>query len=173
MLSTRSATNKTRRAAASKESEPSDSAVRVLRQFRVIFNSVKSHFQHIENEAGVGGAQLWALSLVEATPDIGVGELADAMDIHQSTASNLVRALVERELLRVQKRADDRRAVQLHVTAAGGRVLRRAPGPLAGVLPEALASLDPATLASLDSSLGALITALGADERARNIPLGD
>ncbi|MEO7338879.1 MAG: MarR family winged helix-turn-helix transcriptional regulator [Caldimonas sp.] len=175
MLSNKPAPVKTRSriSAAPKDAESTESAVRVLRQFRVVFNSVRSHFQRVEKEAGVGGAQLWALSLVGASPDIGVGDLAHGMDIHQSTASNLVRALIERELLSARKRVDDRRAVQLRVTAAGARVLRRAPGPLTGVLPQALASLDSRTLGRLDSSLGALITALGADARAKRIPLGD
>jgi hypothetical protein len=40
------------------------------------------------------------------------------------------------------------------------------------VLPQALASLDAETLAQLDSDLAKLITALNADERGANIPLG-
>ncbi|MFB2351302.1 hypothetical protein, partial [Priestia megaterium] len=55
---------------------------------------------------------------------------------------------------------------------AGSRILRRAPGPSTGVLPAALAGMDPKTLARLDKDLGALIAALGADERGAGIPLG-
>ena len=62
--------------------------------------------------------------------------------------------------------------MQLRVTAAGAKVLQRAPGPLTGVLPEALASLDARTLARLDKDLAALITALNPDTRGANIPLG-
>ncbi|HWJ96252.1 MAG TPA: MarR family transcriptional regulator, partial [Telluria sp.] len=47
-------------------------ATRVLRQFRIVFNAVKTHFRQVEREAGVGGAQLWALSVIERTPGIGV-----------------------------------------------------------------------------------------------------
>jgi DNA-binding MarR family transcriptional regulator len=147
-------------------------AVRALRQFRLVFNAVKTHFQQVEKKAGVGGAQLWALSIIHSSAGIGVNDLARAMDVHQSTASNLVRALVERELIGTAKDGTDRRAVQLRILPAGSRVLRRAPGPFAGVLPQALASLDAATLARLDEDLAKLITALGADARAANIPLG-
>jgi len=152
--------------------ERAEPAVRVLRQFRVVFNAVKTHFQQVEKRAGVGGAQLWALSIIHSSAGIGVNELARAMDVHQSTASNLVKALVERELVGTAKEGTDRRAVQLRILPAGSRVLRRAPGPFTGVLPQALASLDTATLARLDSDLAKLITALGADARAANIPLG-
>lgn len=147
--------------------------VRVLRRFRRVFNSVKAHFQQVEKRAGVGGAQLWALSVIDAWPGIGINELARAMDIHQSTASNLVKTLVERELIGQSKSGADRRMVQLRLLAAGKRVLRRAPGPFTGVLPQALASLDAATLARLDQDLARLIAVLGASRRAGKIPLGD
>jgi DNA-binding MarR family transcriptional regulator len=152
--------------------ERSEPAVRVLRQFRLVFNAVKTHFQQVEKKAGVGGAQLWALSIIHSSAGIGVNDLARAMDVHQSTASNLVKALVERELIGTAKEGADRRAVQLRILPAGSRVLQRAPGPFAGVLPQALASLDAATLARLDRDLARLITALGADTSAANIPLG-
>jgi DNA-binding MarR family transcriptional regulator len=161
-----------RPAAASLSSEIGEPAARVLRRFRLVFNAVKTHFQQVEKKAGVGGAQLWALALIRSHPGIGVGDLARAMDVHQSTASNLVRTLVERELIAAGKNGADRRAVQLHLLPAGGRVLRRAPGPFTGVLPEALARLDPTTLARLEQDLGALIAALDTDQRAANIPLG-
>lgn len=149
-----------------------DPAAQVLRRFRLVFNAVKSHFRDVEKKAGVGGAQLWALAVMRDTPGISVGELARAMDIHQSTASNLVRALVDQELVAAERGARDRRGVQLRVLPAGLKVLRRAPGPFAGVLPQALASLDRATLRRLDRDLGKLIELLGADERGAGIPLG-
>jgi DNA-binding MarR family transcriptional regulator len=145
----------------------------VLRRFRLVFNAVKTHFQQVERKAGVGGSQLWALSLIRQHHGIGVNGLARAMDVHQSTASNLVKTLVERELVEAVKEGLDRRAVQLRLLPAGATVLRRAPGPFAGVLPEALASLDTKTLARLDRDLAKLIAALDADERAAGIPLAD
>ena len=146
-------------------------AVRVLRQFRLVFNTVKTHFQQMEKRAGLGGAQIWALSVVRDQPGIGVNDLARALDVRQPTASNLVRALVEQGLIQARKSTTDGRAVMLHVLPAGTRVLRRAPGPFTGVLPEALASLDPVTLERLEQDLAVLIQALGADERGANIPL--
>ena len=150
-----------------------EAAARVLRRFRLVFNSVKSHFRAVETKAGISGAQLWALSVVQAHPGIGVGELARAMDIHQSTASNLLRALLDKSLVSAQRGGEDRRAVQLQCTARGNKVLGKATGPFAGVLPEALARLDKRTLARLDRDLAAVITQLGVDERGGGIPLGD
>jgi DNA-binding MarR family transcriptional regulator len=149
----------------------SEPAVRVLRRFRLVFNAVKTHFQQVEKKAGVGGAQIWALSVVRAHPGIGVNALAAAMDIHQTTASNLVKSLVTVQMLAAEKNGVDRRTVQLRVLPAGLRVLRKAPGPFAGVLPEALARLDAGTLGRLDEDLALLILELGVDDKAAGIPL--
>jgi DNA-binding MarR family transcriptional regulator len=148
-----------------------DAPARVLRQFRIVFNAVKTHFQQVERKAGLGGAQVWALSIIRDRGGLGVNELASALNVRQPTASNLVRSLVQQQLIEVRRDGPDRRAVQLHVLPAGRAVLRRAPGPAAGVLPEALASLDAASLRRLEADLDKLIRVLGADERAGTIPL--
>ena len=152
--------------------DESAAAVRVLRQFRLVFNTVKTHFQQVEKRAGLGGAQVWALSVVRDRPGIGVNQLARAMDVRQPTASNLVRSLTDQELIEVRRDERDGRAVKLHLRPAGGRLLRRAPGPFAGVLPEALASLDEGTLDRLEADLAVLIGVLGANERGGSIALG-
>jgi DNA-binding MarR family transcriptional regulator len=148
-------------------------AVAVLRQFRQVFNAVKSHFQQVEKTVGMGGAQVWALSVVREQPGIGVGALARAMSIHQSTASNLVRTLIDREMLVAVKQGADRRAVQLNLLPAGARVLKNAPGPFAGLLPDVLKALPPETLARLQEDLDQVIVRIAADEVATAIPLAE
>lgn len=151
--------------------EVNEQPLRVLRQFRIVFNAVKSHFRQVEREAGLGGAQLWALSVIERNPGIGATGLARELDIHQSTASNLVRGLVERGFVSGSREGADRRNVALHLQPPGREVLQRAPMPFAGVLPDALASLDEATLQQLERNLGHLITRLDVDEAAGRTPL--
>lgn len=150
-----------------------EAAIRVLRQFRQIFNAVKTHFQRVEKKVGLGGAQLWALGVIRDRPDIGMGELGKALNIHQSTASNLVKSLVERDLVVAAKTGSDRRAVSLRLLPEGAKLLKRSPGPFTGVLPEALAALDAESLERLEADLARLIDVLHADERGGNIPLGN
>ena len=152
--------------------ETADPSARVLRRFRLVFNAVKTHFRAVETKAGISGAQLWALSVVHAHPGIGVSDLARAMDIHQSTASNLLRVLIDAGLVVAGRDGEDRRSVQLKTTARGARALSKAPGPFTGVLPDALGRLDARTLARLDRDLGRLIEELGGDERGAGVPLG-
>ena len=148
-------------------------SARVLRQFRQIFNAVKTHFQQVEKKVGLGGAQLWALGVIRDQPDIGIGGLAEALNIHQSTASNLVKALVERELVIAAKNGSDRRTVSLRLLPQGARILKRSPGPFTGVLPEALAAMEHASLERLETDLAELIAVLKADERGGQIPLAN
>lgn len=157
--------------ASARPAEPSAEALRVLRRFRQVFNAVRTHFRQVEKAAGIGGAQLWALSVVRTTPGITVGALARAMDVHQTTASNLVKGLLALGLIESHRNGVDRRSSMLKVAPAGARLLRRAPGPFSGVLPEALSRLDEAMLRRLDADLAALLKELVADAHAAKIPL--
>jgi MarR family transcriptional regulator, organic hydroperoxide resistance regulator len=149
-------------------------AALVLRRFRQIFNAVKSHFQQLEKRSGLGGAKIWALSVIEQNPGIGTGALAQAMDIHQSTTSNLVKLLIEHGLVQARKSESDRRSVQLHVLPAGRKILKNVPGPFIGVLPDALERLDTATLKNLNRDLTRLTALLSeVDEDSALTPLAE
>ncbi|MYN04057.1 MarR family transcriptional regulator [Pseudoduganella sp. DS3] len=153
--------------------DSTEPSVRVLRQFRILFNAVRTHFREVERTAGIGGAQLWALSVIGQRPGIGVSELARALDIHQTTASNLVKALVEQALIATQPSETDRRAVALSVTLQGKRILKSAPTPFSGVLPAALQKMTPKQLARLEKDLGALIVEVAPKANAARTPLAD
>jgi DNA-binding MarR family transcriptional regulator len=158
---------------ASKTPADADPSRLVLRQFRQIFNAVKTHFRQVESKAGLGGAQVWALGLIREHPGIGVSELARRMDVHQSTASNLVRSLADKGLIAAGKDEADRRAVQLSALPAGVRALRATPGPFEGVLPDALQSLDPELLERLHADLAVLIDVLQVDGADAQTPLAE
>jgi DNA-binding MarR family transcriptional regulator len=146
-------------------------ATRVLRQFRIVFNAVKTHFRQVERDTGVGGAQLWALAVIGRSPGIGVTGLARELDIHQSTASNLVKVLIERGFVAAAREGLDRRSVALRLQPQGEAILKDAPIPFTGILPDALGTLDPVTLARLEEDLAKLIAVLAADEAGANVPL--
>ena len=151
-------------------------AVRVLRQFRIILKAVKAHFAQMEKRAGIGGVQIWALSVVQARPGVGVSELAVAIDVRQPTASNMVSTLVALGFIEVRKQAADKRAVQLYLRAPAKKLLRRVPGPYTGLLPDAIRKTDTAVLLRLERDLRALILNLDvsvADASASHTPLSE
>lgn len=148
-----------------------DPAVQALRHFRVIFNAVRTHFQQVEKVTGTGAAQLRAMSILRAQPGIRLSELAQAMDVHQSTASNLVKTLIGRKMVAATRDSADRRVQHLHLLPAGSQVLQRIKAPYIGVLPKALQSLPPSTLRHLNSHLDLLIEQMQADSTAALTPL--
>lgn len=146
----------------------------VLALFRVVFKSVRRHYQSVERRAGVRGAQLWALAQIAEQPGLRVGELARALAIHQSTASNLLRDLERAALVTRERTPEDQRTVRLRATRRGQEVLKRAPKPLIGVLQQALSDLPADHLDALQADLERVVAALRPrDPAARRTPLSE
>lgn len=144
-----------------------------LKLFRIIFKSVNRHFHDVEKAVGIGGASLWALAEVAESDNITVTKLAQNMSIHQSTASNLIDKLVSDQYLVRIKDTQDRRVVHLSLTPRGKEVLRHAPLPHRGILPDALMRLNPASLEHLNQYLNELIATMDAKQSAAAFePLG-
>ena len=139
-----------------KRAKPVDPAMEALQHFRLIFKSVKKHFHWVEQQTGVNGAQLWALAVVVDKPGLKVTELAKSLAIHQSTASNLVDKLVKQKLLRRERSTEDQRIVHLFPEPAGSRMVKAAPKPFQGVLPDALNRLSAAELNRLNELLACI-----------------
>lgn len=148
-------------------------AAQVLRQFRQVFSAVRTHFRQLEKLAGIGGAQIWALSEIRQVPGLGMNGLARAMDVHQSTASNLVRQLVQRGLVRTEKSILDRRGVCLYLEPTAEALLLKVPGPHQGLLPQALDRLSSQALLQLSLGLGELVGQLAVDDAAARTPLAN
>ncbi len=146
----------------------------VLEQFRMIFRSAKKHFQWVQERTGVTGSQLWVLAELQRRPGIRVTDLARAMGIHQSTASNLIELLERRGLIQRDRSSKDQRVVHLSLTRAGRGTIGRAPRPLEGVLPDALHSLGRGDLLELQRRLDKLAQRMKVRDRGgKRMPLGD
>lgn len=146
----------------------------VLQQFRLIFGSMRRYFRLVEERCGMSGSQMWVLQEVQRRPEIGIGELANRMGVHQSTCSLLVDKLVAQGCLTKKRHQVDQRRVGLVLAERGVAALEALPGPAEGILPEALSSLPPAVLKTLNINLEELISHLpGKDENFANTPLAE
>lgn len=128
-----------------------------LQRFRVLIRTAQRHSQWIERQSGVTGAQLWALQELSEAPGLRVGELANRMALHQSTASNMIDRLETGKLIRKERTSADQRVVRLYLTEDGIALLERAPSPARGVLPEALRLMQQDELVQLQASLDGLL----------------
>lgn len=145
-----------------------------LKKFRIVFSSVKKHFQDVETNCGVSGAQLWAVAEINQAPGLRVTELARAMSVHQSTASNLLADLERQGIIEKQRTGADQRVVRLYLSEKGRDLVGRAPQPMIGVLPDALQNLPTDLLDSLSANMDALISLMRSkDPKAAQKPLSD
>ena len=118
---------------------------RVLRLVR----TVQTGMQNIDTRHGLSGSQLWALWQISAQPGQRVSELADALHIHPSTASNLLDKLERSGLVRRERRDIDNRVVRLYLSGAGLKLVKEIPGPMKGKLRQALQLLPAPILTGL------------------------
>lgn len=136
---------------------------RAIVNFRKVVTSVKRHLMAKDGrgEGSPSGAQLWALWHVQSNPGLTVLELTKKLSLHQSTTSNLVEKLETTGYLRRQRDTADRRVVRLFVSKMGAKVMKQAPDPASGKLPEVLNRLSPQELAALELALQSLSRELG------------
>ena len=148
---------------ASAQSPASDRADRVrsvLLALRVLIRAVQDYSRWVESQCGLSSAQLWALWELFATPGMKVSDLAAALYVHQSTASNMLDKLELRGLVERRRGGPDQRVVRLYLSSAGVDLLATAPRPAQGALNAALQQLPDATLRRLSTDLEALVAAL-------------
>ena len=102
-----------------------------------------------------------ALRELAQQPGMRVTDLADTMGLHQSTISNLIEKLLQKQLVRRKTDRDDGRVVHLYLTPAGGRVVRTSPPAANNALLATLQHLSPKTLHLLDRELADLLIERG------------
>jgi DNA-binding MarR family transcriptional regulator len=142
---------------------PDETFSRVLQLVR----RVQTGMQSIEGIHGLSGSQLWALWHVSAHPGIRVSDIAKAMHIRHSTASNLLDRLEQRALIQRQRQTDDTRVVRVFLTDPGIGVICDTPGPLQGHLRAALHGLPHLELIGLHRGLTNLLSAMDSHSNAR------
>lgn len=134
-----------------------DPHVETLQMLRIVIRAAQRHSAWIEKQCGVTGAQMWVLQELHENPGLRVGEVAGRLAIQQATASNLIESLARKQCIDKLRDPEDQRVVRLFLSRHGGDVVKRAPSPARGLLPEALRKMDAAALRHLAIGLHALL----------------
>lgn len=139
-----------------------DASRRVLMQFRIIANAMSLPAGPVSSQSPVVHRNLRALDAVAHAPGLGVNALASALGVPQPMASQAVKALVQRHLIKVERNLHDRRAVRLYVSEDGRAVLGSLPAKFdfGDRLAAALRKLDEASQLRLESGLSCVARAL-------------
>jgi DNA-binding MarR family transcriptional regulator len=94
----------------------------------------------------LSAAQLFVLHALKEHGALSVGELADRTATDPSSVSVVVRKLHAKRLVGKQPAPEDRRRWMVTLTAAGARIVDKAPIPVQQVLMERMAHLAPGQL---------------------------
>ena len=128
-----------------------------LKRFRLIFKAVQQHSQQVETDSRVTSAQLWMMWELSKKPGSKVTELANAISIHHSTASNLLDKLEKKGLILRERISLDQRVVTVSLTQNGIDLINQAPSPSRGLLQHALYELPENVVKSLVKNLDVLV----------------
>jgi DNA-binding MarR family transcriptional regulator len=140
----------------------------VMDDLRRIVQHLRVSSRRAEQRLGISGAQLFVLSkLAAAWPkSLSVNELAEQTLTHQSSVSVVVARLVERGLVKRVRSSVDRRRLELTLTAAARKLLKKAPQAAQERLIAALASMSRGEQAQLAALMQRFVAALGGEETA-------
>jgi DNA-binding MarR family transcriptional regulator len=133
-----------------------------LDSIRRIIRVLRLSSRVLEREFGIGSAQLFVLQQLARSPAASINELAERTYTHQSSVSVVVRRLVEQGLVVCRPAMEDRRRRELKLTAAGRRLVARAPAPSQARLIDALLALPDSQLRTLGRLLDQVVHAMGA-----------
>ena len=140
---------------------PPDDVREVLDGLRRIVRALRLTAAAGEKAAGISAAQLFILQRLAEGPALSVAALAEKTLTDASSASVVVRRLVEQGLVRRQtSRADSRRS-EHSLTPQGAALLRKLPIAAQAQLIDAVAALPGQERRALARSLGHLATVLG------------
>ena len=116
----------------------------------------------LADEDDVTLPQYRALIVLGARPGLGVTDLAEALDVHSSTATRLCDRLVRKQLVRRAQGTADRRSTRLHLAPAGQALVDRVTDRRRRDLVAIVARMPDAACALAVEALGAFAAA--ADE---------
>lgn len=135
----------------------------IVDNIRRIFQVVNEHSKLIERETGLTGSQLWAIKTIAEAGSIKPSDLARRMYLHPATVVGLIDRLVKRELVSRARSEEDRRVVEICLTAKGEELLLSAPEVPQDLLIKGLENLPNTHLSRVADGTEELVRILGAE----------
>lgn len=150
-----------------------DDMFSAVASIRRIVRVLRLASQETRATAGVSAAQLFVLQQLGDGDGLSLNDLAERTLTDRSSVAAVVDRLRTRRLVVRTTDPDDRRRALVRITAAGRRILARAPDAPTTALLAALERLHRRELAALARSLAHLTTALGATDEPPSLLFAD
>lgn len=141
---------------------------KIVQSFRRIFKAIHQYSEEVLKEFGVTGPQLWLLKTLREEGGTSVGELSEKMYLHISTVSGIIDRLEAKGYVVRKREAPDRRVVTVHLTAAGKRIVDRAPEPSQGKLLYSLQTLSEKEVLEMHDALQKIVRLMELEQSEAN-----
>ena len=137
---------------------------RILTAIRRVIRSVDKYSRKINTELGLTTPQLLCLDALGKNDHIITKELAQRVNLSESTVIGIVDRLEAKQYLGRQRSKEDRRKVYLSLTDAGKGILDSTPSLLQDKLSIALSKLEKKNLESITQSLEQVVEMMDAED---------
>jgi len=137
---------------------------RILTAIRRVIRSVDKYSRKINTELGLTTPQLLCLDALGKNDHIITKELAQRVNLSESTVIGIVDRLEAKQYLSRQRSKEDRRKVYLSLTDAGKGILDSTPSLLQDKLSIALSKLEKNNLESITQSLEQVVEMMDAED---------
>lgn len=137
-----------------------EQATSVLQNLRILVQASQAYSKRVEKQVGISSTQLWVMDELAANSEMRISEVAKALSIHQSTASNLLDKLEAKTLIARKRGGPDQRVVRVYLTEKGRTLLAGVPRPAHGPVSEALYQMPDQALSALAKNLEKLVRRL-------------
>ncbi len=138
---------------------------RVLDAIRLLVRSLRLFDREAQSKHGITAAQSFVLHALDDAEVLSLNELAERTATDQSSASVVVQKLVDAGYVSRTPRKDDRRHVDLKLTAKGRGVIRRSPAPAQQKILDAINAMSSRDRKQFAEMLDMFVDAIGAGGR--------
>jgi MarR family transcriptional regulator, organic hydroperoxide resistance regulator len=138
---------------------------RILDSIRLLVRSLRLFDREAQAKYGISAAQMFVLHALDTDDVLSLNEVAEKTATDQSSASVVVGRLVEVGYVSRTARKDDRRHVELRLTAKGRAVIRRSPPPAQQKILGAIAAMPPRDRKAFAEMLDSFVETIGAGGR--------
>lgn len=120
-----------------------DEGTRILNSIRQLVRALRLFDREAQAKYGVTAAQMFVLHAIEQEEGLSLNALAARTATDQSSASVVVQRLVEAGYVLRSARPEDRRRIELRLTAKGRGVIRKSPPPAQQKILATVAAMPP------------------------------
>ena len=138
-----------------------EEGMRILNSIRQLVRALRLFDREAQTKYGVTAAQMFVLHAIEQEEGLSLNALAARTATDQSSASVVVQRLVEGGYVLRAAQAEDRRRIELRLTAKGRAIIRKAPPPAQQKILATVAAMSPADRKQFAALLQDFVEAFG------------